>query len=97
VLLLRDVLGWPAGEVATPLNMSMAAVKSAIHRARAMLADHRNAADPEYGWTLDSAAQSQLAAYVRAWDAAVITALVRLLAEDVTYRMPPIPAWYRGG
>jgi RNA polymerase sigma-70 factor (ECF subfamily) len=96
VLLLRDVLGWPASEVAALLNTTVAAVKSALHRARALLADQRAASDADHVWPLDSVAQTQLDAYVRAWHAADIAALVRLLAEDATYSMPPIPAWYRG-
>lgn len=96
VLLLRDVLDWPASEVAALLDTSISAVKSALHRARSMLATHRQAPDAAYGWTLDSSAQTQLAAYVRAWEAADITALVHLLKDDATYSMPPIPAWYRG-
>jgi RNA polymerase sigma-70 factor, ECF subfamily len=96
VLLLRDVLDWPASEVAALLNTTISAVKSALHRARAILADHRNTADADVGWKLDSSAQALLDAYVRAWEAADMPALVRLLKEDATYSMPPIPAWYRG-
>jgi RNA polymerase sigma-70 factor (ECF subfamily) len=95
VLLLRDVLDWPASDVATLLDASVSAVKSALHRARATLAERRDALAAD-SRTLDSAAQAQLAAYVRAWEAADIPALVRLLKEEATYSMPPIPAWYRG-
>lgn len=99
VLLLRDVLDWPANEVATFLDTTVSAVKSALHRARAILADHyhdhhASAADP--GWKLNSAIQQQLSAYVDAWEAADGAALALLLKEDATFSMPPIPAWYRG-
>jgi RNA polymerase sigma-70 factor, ECF subfamily len=96
VLLLRDVLDWPASEVAALLDTTVSAVKSALHRARSSLADHRHAPGVGYSWPFDSTAQSRLAAYVGAWETADITALVRLLKEDATFSMPPIPAWYRG-
>jgi RNA polymerase sigma-70 factor (ECF subfamily) len=99
VLLLRDVLDWPASEVATFLDMTVSAVKSALHRARAIIADHYHnhhapAIDP--GWKLDDATRQQLNAYVSAWEAADGVALARLLKDDATFSMPPIPAWYRG-
>jgi RNA polymerase sigma-70 factor (ECF subfamily) len=46
--------------------------------------------------TLDAARQSQLEAYVRAWQTADINGLMALLREDATFSMPPIPAWYQG-
>jgi RNA polymerase sigma-70 factor (ECF subfamily) len=99
VLLLRDVLEWPASEVAGFLDTSVSAVKSALHRARAIMSDYYSshqapAADP--GWKLDGAAQQQLNAYISAWEAADGAALAHLLKEDATFSMPPIPAWYRG-
>jgi RNA polymerase sigma-70 factor (ECF subfamily) len=96
VLLLRDVLDWPASEVAALLDTTVSAVKATLHRARATLADRRPASDADHGAMFGSTAHAQLAAYVRAWEAADIPALVRLLKEDATYSMPPIPAWYRG-
>jgi RNA polymerase sigma-70 factor (ECF subfamily) len=92
-LLLRDVLDWSAGEVAALLQTTVSAVKSALHRAHATLANH---ADAEPSWMLDQAMQRQLDAYVRAWEAADIPALIRLLKDDATFSMPPIPSWYRG-
>jgi RNA polymerase sigma-70 factor (ECF subfamily) len=97
VLLLRDVLDWPASEVATFLDTTVSAVKSALHRARAIMAgyynDHHASAA---GWKLDGATRRQLNAYVSAWEAADGDALARLLKDDATFSMPPIPAWYRG-
>jgi RNA polymerase sigma-70 factor (ECF subfamily) len=98
ILLLRDVLDWPASEVATFLNTTVSAVKSALHRARAILAGYYNehpATTAEQGWRLEGATQ-QLSAYVNAWEAADGDALARLLKEDATFSMPPIPAWYQG-
>jgi RNA polymerase sigma-70 factor, ECF subfamily len=99
VLLLRDVLEWPASEVATFLNTTVSAVKSALHRARTIMANHYNshhASSSGLDWKLDGAAQQLLNAYVGAWEAADGAALARLLKEDATFSMPPIPAWYRG-
>jgi len=92
VLILRDVLDWQASEAAVLLDMTVPAVKSALHRARAALA----ARDFDENHTLDTAAQSQLEDYVRAWETADVDGLVRLLKDDATFSMPPIPAWYRG-
>jgi RNA polymerase sigma-70 factor (ECF subfamily) len=95
VLLLRDVLDWRADEVAALLDMSTAAVKSALHRARTTLAERG------YAQEVPASAQAQvssvqLARYVRAWEAADIPALLQLLKDDATFSMPPIPAWYQG-
>jgi RNA polymerase sigma-70 factor (ECF subfamily) len=95
-LLLRDVLDWSAGEVAALLQTTVSAVKSALHRAHATLADQGYTPDAEPSWSLDEAAQRQLDAYVRAWEAADIPALISLLKDDATFSMPPIPSWYRG-
>lgn len=93
VLILRDVLDWQASEVAALLDMTVPAVKSALHRARATLAAHTPADTPA---RLDTLQQQQLADYVRAWEQADIDALLKLLTTDATFSMPPIPAWYRG-
>ncbi|MDX2139785.1 MAG: sigma-70 family RNA polymerase sigma factor [Chloroflexota bacterium] len=92
VLILRDVLEWQASEVATLLDMSVAAVKSALHRARATLAE-RAGDDTHMDANGDAAL---LERYVRAWESADIDGLVRLLHDDATFSMPPIPSWYRG-
>ncbi len=93
VLILRDVLDWQASEVAELMAMSVAAVKSALHRARSTLAvqatlPDNSEASPELTERLD--------AYMRAWEAADIPALIQLLTDDATFSMPPIPSWYRG-
>lgn len=94
VLLLRDVLGWQADEIATLLGTTISAVKSALHRARVTLSERKFA--PSDVWTPNGAMQQQLDQYIRAWEAADIDALVSLLREDAIFSMPPIPAWYQG-
>jgi len=99
VLLLRDVLGWSAGEAADALDQSVSATNSALHRARVALqaTHHRTgstavaAAAPE-----DAFARRLLEAYVRAWAADDIDALLATMREDVRLAMPPSPAWYSG-
>jgi RNA polymerase sigma-70 factor (ECF subfamily) len=96
VLLLCDVLDWPAGEVAAVLDTTVSAVKSALHRARATLAVSRATPAADLSWRLDSDTEARLSAYVAAWETADTDAFVRLLRDDATFSMPPIPAWYRG-
>jgi RNA polymerase sigma-70 factor (ECF subfamily) len=98
ILILRDVLDWQANEVADLLNLTVPAVKSALHRARTTLAKY----DPNVGFeslaaaALDDSTQTQLDHYVRAWEMADIGALLALLKDEATFSMPPIPSWYRG-
>jgi RNA polymerase sigma-70 factor (ECF subfamily) len=97
VLILRDVLDWQANEVASALDMTVSAVKSALHRARTTLSS-RDLVRIEGASSdlLDEAAQTQLDDYVHAWETADVDALLKLLTEDATFSMPPIPSWYRG-
>jgi RNA polymerase sigma-70 factor (ECF subfamily) len=97
VLLLRDVVGWPASECAQLLDMSVAAVNSALQRARETLGEraelrHRRPPSPE----AEAAHRALLARYVRAWEEADVDGLVALLHEDATLSMPPLPTWFRG-
>jgi RNA polymerase sigma-70 factor (ECF subfamily) len=92
------VLDWQAAEVGELLGITVAAVKSALHRARATLSSAeipRTGRDATLG-ILDGAAQDRLERYVHAWETADVDALLRLLTEDATFSMPPIPAWYQG-
>jgi RNA polymerase sigma-70 factor (ECF subfamily) len=98
VLILRDVLDWPAGEVADLLDLSVPAVKSALHRARATLGNHYHAVPLESLSLrgLDEARQRQLDRYARAWEMADVDELAALLKADAMFSMPPNPAWVRG-
>lgn len=90
VLILRDVLGWSATEVAALLDTTVAAVNSALQRARATLEARRAPAEP----TADRDAIA--ARYSAAWEARDLDALVALLHDDVTLSMPPMANWFRG-
>jgi len=91
VLILRDVLGFTAEETATMLNTSTASANSALQRARRSTATRVRAA-PATG----AEHPGLLQAFVAAWEAADVAALVGLFSQDVVFTMPPLPAWYRG-
>jgi len=98
VLILRDVLGFHANEVADMLDTTVESVKSALKRARASL-QHRRVmvADREPPPAADSLAEDAIVAkFVSAWESADIDALVALLTDDVFMSMPPLPLEYQG-
>ncbi|MDZ5442651.1 sigma-70 family RNA polymerase sigma factor [Micromonospora sp. 4G57] len=95
VLILRDVLRWHADEVAELLGASVAAVNSALQRARATLADVPEAGRPA-GADLDDEHRDLLDRYVDTFARYDIDALVALLREDAVQSMPPYPMWLRG-
>jgi RNA polymerase sigma-70 factor (TIGR02960 family) len=96
VLVLRDVLGFHAEEVAAMLETTVESVKSALKRARAGM-QRQLPADRDPPPPRDSAAEGAIAAkFVRAYEAADIDALVALLTDDVFLSMPPLPLEYRG-
>ncbi|GGM11294.1 sigma-70 family RNA polymerase sigma factor [Nakamurella endophytica] len=92
VLLLRDVLGWPAADVAGLLEVSVPAVTSALQRARARL---RSAGGTPVRHP-DPAERAVLERYVDAFQRADLATLVGLLHRDVVLEMPPVPLWFRG-
>lgn len=74
--------------------MTVAAVNSALQRARAAMSAVDDAAGlPEPG---DPKVRAVVGQYVRAFEAADVPDLVRLLADDAILEMPPVPLWYRG-
>ena len=91
LLVLHDVLGWSAAECAELLELSLAAVNSALDRARTTLdaRAHRPARN-------DDKLHALLERYIRAWESSDLRALVSLLHEEATLAMPPIPVWLQG-
>jgi RNA polymerase sigma-70 factor (ECF subfamily) len=84
VLILRDVLGWSAKEVAGALEDSVGAVTSALQRARKRLeGGHRGTSAP------GGRERALVKRFMAAWDAVDIDALVALLTEDAVMTMPP--------
>src|SRR5436309_14527356 len=98
VLILREVLGFSAREVAETLEMTTASVNSALQRARAAV-DERL---PEHSQqaTLrslgDDRVRELVEGYVDAWERADVDAAVAMLAEDASFAMPPLQTWFRG-
>jgi RNA polymerase sigma-70 factor, ECF subfamily len=93
-LLLVDVLGWSAIEVAAVLDASVPSVNSALQRARATLATRDRDFRPVA--MTDEHQRNLLERYVRAWESADLERFVELLKEDAIYSMPPWREWYRG-
>src|SRR4051794_9145908 len=97
VLILRDVLGFHAREVADMLDASVESVTSALKRARASLERRRPAADREPPPAAGSAAEEALVTqFVSAYESADLDAVVALLTDDVFMSMPPMPFEYEG-
>jgi RNA polymerase sigma-70 factor (TIGR02960 family) len=97
VLVLRDVLGFRAREVAAMLDSTVGSVNSALKRARASLRRHRPpTAGREPAPAAAPAEAAVVARFVRAWEAADLDALVALLTDDVLVSMPPMPLEYQG-
>jgi RNA polymerase sigma-70 factor (ECF subfamily) len=95
VLLLMEVLGWSAAETAASLEMTTAAVNSAIQRARATLAQRNVRLQPSEQ-TLSDDESDLLDRYVAAFQCYDVDALVSLLREDATMSMPPYAFWLQG-
>jgi RNA polymerase sigma-70 factor (ECF subfamily) len=87
VLILREVLGWPARSVADLLDTTVAGVNSGLQRARATLA-HAPATDAAVE-RLSVREKQVLDGFLQAWHACDIPALAALLRDDVTLTMPP--------
>jgi RNA polymerase sigma-70 factor (ECF subfamily) len=87
-LLLKDVVGWSADEIAEALGLTVPSVNSAIHRGREGVARVPPRAEEPLPETVR--------AFVRAWETRDLEALVALLREDVTLAMPPYALWFRG-
>jgi RNA polymerase sigma-70 factor (ECF subfamily) len=97
-LILREVLGYHASEVADMLDSTVESVNSALKRARASLrrrvsttVDREPPPDPD-----SRAEHAVVAKFVRAWESGDVDALVTLLTADVSVSMPPIPLEYHG-
>src|SRR6266536_6575771 len=98
VLILREVLGFSAREVAEALDTTVVSVNSALQRARKAV-DERLPEQSQQATlrTLgDEGIRELVERYVDAWERGDADAVVAMLAQDATFSMPPLAAWYRG-
>jgi RNA polymerase sigma-70 factor, ECF subfamily len=97
-LLLREVIGFSAREVAELVDATVPAVNSALQRARRIVNEHIQTQNTRS--TARSIDNTRLRAivdgYVDAFERSDVQALIALLTDDVTWSMPPTPTWYRG-
>ena len=91
-LLLREVLGFSAAEVAEQLGTSVPAVNSALQRARKVIAQRVPRRENTDARKIDEIAEE----YAAAWHAGDVDAIVAMLAKDATFSMPPHSEWFRG-
>jgi RNA polymerase sigma-70 factor (ECF subfamily) len=98
VLILRDVLGWPAKDTASLLEGSVPAVNSALQRARATIRDRLGERRMEWSRSAEASGEDRelLRRYVDAHERGDAAALAELLREDARLTMPPHAAWYEG-
>jgi RNA polymerase sigma-70 factor, ECF subfamily len=95
VLILRDVLEWPAAEVASLLGTTTTAVNSGLRRARAQLAKALPAED-ELAEPAEPGRRAVLDRFAAAFENADAGALAELLRQDVILEMPPLLTWFTG-
>jgi RNA polymerase sigma-70 factor, ECF subfamily len=98
VLILREVLGFSAKEVAASLETTVAGVNSALQRARAAVEER--VPEQSQQATLrtlgDDSVRAVVDRYVDAWERNDVEAFAAMLAEDATFAMPPLASWYEG-
>ena len=97
VLVLRDVLGFHASEVADMLDTTVESVNSALKRARSSMQRRRPPADYKPAPAVNSPSEDAMVnKFVSAWESADVDSLVALLTDDVFISMPPMPFEYQG-
>ena len=98
VFLLREAIDLSAAETAEALGTSVAAVNSALQRARSELRDRLPEVSQaiQLGRLGEGAARDLAGRYARAIEVGDLEALLELLTEDASWSMPPLAAWFRG-
>ena len=98
VLILREVLGYSASEVADTLETSAPAVNSALQRARKTIDE--TLPERSQAQTLralgDDRVTEMVESYMEAWERGDVEAVTAMLAEDAAITMPPMASWFRG-
>jgi RNA polymerase sigma-70 factor, ECF subfamily len=98
VLIMREVLGFSAQEVADTLGATVPSVKSALQRARGTIAERLPEQSQQATLRVlgDEGVRELVRRYTDAFERDDIDAVVAMLTEDATLAMPPTPTWYRG-
>jgi RNA polymerase sigma-70 factor, ECF subfamily len=98
VLILREVLGFSAREVAETLETTVASVNGALRRAREAVAERLPGQSQQATLRAlgDDSLRKVVDGYIDAWERGDVDAILAMLAEDATFAMPPLPTWYRG-
>jgi RNA polymerase sigma-70 factor, ECF subfamily len=94
ILILCDVLDWPARDVAGLMEITIAAVNGLLRRARATMKDGYPEHEPVL--TINHQVRAVLEQYVAAWESGDVGTLIALLTDKVVFSMPPSPTWYAG-
>jgi RNA polymerase sigma-70 factor, ECF subfamily len=95
-LILGDVLGWPAAEIAEVLGITVSAVNSLLHRARSILKKRYPRKDAVKPYLTEERQKQLLERYLHAWEIADIDGIVSMLTEEANFPMPPLTSWYQG-
>jgi RNA polymerase sigma-70 factor (TIGR02960 family) len=96
VLILREVLGFSAAEVASQLDTSTASVNSALQRARKVI-DTSGVSQQNVLRDLGPDSTKEIVTrWINAWQAGDVDAIVAMLTDDARYSMPPLHEWYHG-
>ncbi|MCE6998985.1 RNA polymerase subunit sigma-70 [Saccharothrix sp. S26] len=96
VLVLRDVLGWPANETAALLEDTVPAVNSALQRARVTMRKHLPQRRADWSGGPNPREKAVIRKFVEATERCDVRLMASALREDVTWTMPPDPEWHRG-
>jgi RNA polymerase sigma-70 factor (TIGR02960 family) len=95
-LILREVLGFSAAEVAGQLDTSTAAVNSALQRARKVIGTTGVSQQSVLRDLGQDGTEEIVTSWMTAWQAGDVDGIVAMLADDARYSMPPLPQWYHG-
>ncbi|MGN6723509.1 MAG: RNA polymerase subunit sigma-70 [Marmoricola sp.] len=96
VLVLRDVLGFPANDVADMLNVTVASVNNSLVRARTNLAKAHRTSDTAAPLPDSAEEREVVSRFARAFESSDLPALVALFTDDVFIAMPPLAEEYEG-
>jgi RNA polymerase sigma-70 factor (ECF subfamily) len=98
VLILRDVLGFSAREVAEWLGSTATSINSSLQRARKAVEERMPERSQQATLRAlgDSRVRTMVKRYIDAWERGDVQAIATMLAEDATFAMPPYPRWWRG-